>query len=81
MEAYYSAKLLPGKNNTAQIWRNKNQDSTPDIDANNLANQHWCIERKQKLTPTKLQEIQDRVGWANNVHAQLDPHKNQHNLH
>ena len=38
MEAYYTAKLLPSKNNTAQIWRNKNQDSKPDIDTNNLAN-------------------------------------------
>ena len=33
-----TAKLLPSKNNTAQIWRNKNQDSKPDIDTNNLAN-------------------------------------------
>ena len=38
MEAYYTAKLLPSKNNTAQIWHNKNQDSKPDIDTNNLAN-------------------------------------------
>ena len=38
MEAYYTTKLLPSKNNTAQIWCNKNQDSKPDIDTNNLAN-------------------------------------------
>ena len=38
MEAYYTTKLLPSKNNTAQIWCNKNQDSKSDIDTNNLAN-------------------------------------------
>jgi len=38
MEAYYTAKLLPGKENTAQIWRNKNQVPKPDIGTNNLAN-------------------------------------------
>ena len=73
---YYTTKLLPGKSNTAQtyeIWRNKNQNSKPNIHANNLANQRWYIERQQKLTPTELQEIQDRVSWANNVHAQPDP--------
>ena len=73
MEAYYTAKLLPSKNNTAQIWRNKNQDSKPDIDTNNLANECRYIERQQKLTPTELQEIKDRVGWANNIPAQMDP--------
>lgn len=49
------------------------KDSKPDINANNLAHQHRLyIERRLKLTPTKLQEIHDRVRWANNVHAQLD---------
>ena len=38
-----------------------------------MANQHWYIERQQKLPPTELQEIQDRVRWANNVQAQPDP--------
>ena len=36
MKAYYTAKLLPGKDKTAEtykICRNKNQDSKPDIDA------------------------------------------------
>lgn len=72
MEAYYIAKLSPGNNNTAQtyeIWHNKNQDSKPDIDVNNLANQRRYIQRQQKLTPTELQEIQDRVSWANNISA------------
>lgn len=41
-KAYYTAKLLPGKDKTTQtykICRNKNRDSKPDIDAKNLANQ------------------------------------------
>lgn len=61
MEAYYTTKLLPGKTTLPKLWCNKNQDSKPDIDAKNLANQSRYIEREQKLTPTELQEIQDRV--------------------
>ena len=38
-----------------------------------MANQRRYIERRQKLTPTELQEIQDRVKWANNTHAQPEP--------
>lgn len=72
-------KLFAGKNNTAQTYEishNKNQSrshSKPDIDAKNLANQSWYIERQKKLTPTELQDIQDRARRVNNVYARPYP--------
>ena len=85
MEAYYTAKLLPGSNNTAQtyeIWRNKNQDSKPGIDANNLANQRRytvykdsksCFQQSTKKTKTGL------GGQTTSPLGQI-PNKNHHIL-
>lgn len=76
-KAYYTAKLLLGKDKTTQTYKICLCSIRTEIPNPTSTLKTWPtnggIERQQKLTSTELQKILDRIRWTNNVHAQLDP--------
>ena len=64
MFCYYKAKADPNEGvtkDTYRIWRGKNPNDRPNLTDNALMNQRRYIERQNKLTEIKIEDIKPRI--------------------
>ena len=70
MFCYYKAKADPNEGvtkDTYRIWRGKNPNDRPNLTDNALMNQRRYIERQNKLTEIKIEDIKRRIESEVNI--------------
>ena len=65
MLCYYKAQAEPMKDNTTKetyrIWRQRNPNVRPNMDANKIASQRRYIEKNKKLTAIEIDQIKAQI--------------------